>query len=255
LQRGFDQVVHDVALQKIPVRFAMDRAGLVGADGPTHAGAYDIAFMGCIPDMVVMAPMNEAELCHMVATSLAIDDMPSCFRYPRGSGVGIDLQLEGVDTTQPGFRGKILEVGKGRVLREGTDVCLIGYGTVTNLCLEAAQILDDHNISVTVADARFCKPLDTDLIERLAKAHPVLITVEEGSIGGFASHVLQFLALNQLLDGNLKVHPMTLPDRIIEHASAEVQLWEAGLTTDHIASVALRLSGREQESRALVARL
>eukprot|EP00982_Pelagococcus_subviridis_P009264 30916-Pelagococcus_subviridis.AAC.2 len=175
----FFAVVHDVALQKLPVRFAMDRAGLVGEDGPTHAGAYDVAFMACLPDMVVMAPMNEAELCHMVATSIAIDDRPSCFRYPRGAGVGIDLEEE---------------------------------------------MLEELDISVTVADARFCKPLDTSLIRQLAKNHAAMITVEEGSIGGFASHVLQFLALDGLLDGNLKfivkVRPLTLPDRPIEHGVA-----------------------------------
>lgn len=248
LQRGFDQVVHDVALQKLPVRFAMDRAGLVGEDGPTHAGAYDVAFMACLPDMVVMAPMNEAELCHMVATSIAIDDRPSCFRYPRGAGVGIDLEEEGVTMGNPGYRGKVIEVGKGQILQEGTDLCLLGYGTCTNRCLEAAKMLEELDISVTVADARFCKPLDTSLIRQLAKNHAAMITVEEGSIGGFASHVLQFLALDGLLDGNLKVRPLTLPDRPIEHGAFEMQLLEAGLSSSQIASSALSLLGHELES-------
>jgi 1-deoxy-D-xylulose-5-phosphate synthase len=248
LQRGFDQVVHDVALQKLPVRFAMDRAGLVGEDGPTHAGAYDVAFMACLPDMVVMAPMNEAELCHMVATSIAIDDRPSCFRYPRGAGVGVDLELEGVELTNPGYRGRVIEIGKGRILEEGTDVALIGYGTCSNRCLEAAATLREMGVSVTVADARFCKPLDTEMIRDLAKNHQALITVEEGSIGGFASHVLQFLALDGLLDGNLKVRPMTLPDKPIEHGDGQRQLEDAGLTSAHIAATALECLGQKAES-------
>lgn len=255
LQRGFDQVVHDVALQKLPVRFAMDRAGLVGEDGPTHAGAYDVAFMACLPDMVVMAPRNEAELCHMVATSIAIDDRPSCFRYPRGAGVGVDLEKEGVEMTQPGYKGKPVEVGKGVVLEEGTDVCLLGYGTSTNRCLEAAAVLREMGVSVTVADARFCKPLDTVLIRQLAKNHGALVTVEEGSIGGFASHVLQFLALDGLLDGNLKVRPLTLPDRPIDHGNYDVQIQEAGLSSSHIASTALSLLGQKQEALQVLANL
>ena len=192
--------------------------------------------------------MNEAELCHMVATSIAIDDRPSCFRYPRGAGVGIDLELEGVDIMQPGYKGQVIEIGKGRVLQEGTDVCLLGYGTCTNRCLEAADMLRELGVSVTVADARFCKPLDTDLIRQLAKNHEALITVEEGSIGGFASHVLQFLALDGLLDGNLKVRPLTLPDRPIEHGSYTKQIEEAGLSSSHIASTALSLMGQKAES-------
>ena len=248
LQRGFDQVVHDVALQKLPVRFAMDRAGLVGEDGPTHAGAYDVAFMACLPDMVVMAPMNEAELCHMIATSISVDDRPSCFRYPRGSGVGLDMLADGVESLQPGYKGRNLEIGKGRILREGTDVCIIGYGACTNRCLEAADILVELGVSVTVADARFCKPLDTALIRQLATNHGALITVEDGSIGGFASHVLQFLALDGLLDNGLKVRPLTLPDRPIEHGSLTDQLSEAGLSTSHIASTALSILGQKQEA-------
>ena len=255
LQRGWDQVVHDVALQKLPVRFAMDRAGLVGADGPTHAGAYDVTFMACLPDMVVMAPMDEAELCHMVATSLAIDDRPSCFRYPRGAGVGVNMENESVKVLNPGYKGMVLDIGKGRVLREGTDVVLLGYGTPTNNCLLAAQMLQEFGVSATVADARFCKPLDVELIRRLAKSHPVFITVEEGSIGGFASHVLHFLATDGLLDGGLKVRPMVLPDRPIDHGSYAFQLNEAGLSVSHIASTALSLVGKQNESLEVLARV
>ena len=184
LQRGWDQVVHDVALQKLPVRFAMDRAGLVGEDGPTHAGAYDVTFMACLPDMVVMAPSNEAELCHMMATSIAYDEGPSCVRYPRGAGVGVDMEAEGVVFANPGYEGKVLPIGKGRILEQGTDVALLGYGTCTNRCLEAAATLREMGVSVTVADARFCKPLDTELVRDLAKNHGALVTVEEARSAG-----------------------------------------------------------------------
>ena len=226
----------------------MDRAGLVGEDGPTHAGAYDVTFMACLPDMVVMAPMNEAELCHMVATSISVDERPSCFRYPRGTGVGLDLIGEGVEILRPGYKGGILEIGKGRIIREGIDVCLLGYGTCTNRCIEAAEVLREFGISVTVADARFCKPLDTKMIRQLATSHAAIITVEDGSIGGFASHVLQFLALDGLLDGNLKVRPLTLPDRPIEHGSLSDQLQDAGLSSSHIASTALSVLGQKQQA-------
>nr|AEZ55865.1 chloroplast 1-deoxy-D-xylulose 5-phosphate synthase 1 [Mitragyna speciosa] len=197
MQRAYDQVVHDVDLQKLPVRFAMDRAGLVGADGPTHCGAFDVAFMACLPNMVVMAPSDEAEVFHMVATAAAIDDRPSCLRYPRGNGIGVELP--------PGNKGIPLEVGKGRILIEGERVALLGYGTAVQSCLAAAALVEPHGLRLTVADARFCKPLDHSLIRSLAKSHEVLITVEEGSIGGFGSHVAQFMALNGLLDGNLMV--------------------------------------------------
>ncbi|KAK6122631.1 hypothetical protein DH2020_043630 [Rehmannia glutinosa] len=190
-------VVHDVDLQKLPVRFAMDRAGLVGADGPTHCGAFDVTFMACLPNMVVMAPSDEAELFHMVATAAAIDDRPSCFRYPRGNGIGVELP--------PGNKGIPLEVGKGRILIEGERVALLGYGTAVQSCLAAAALVEPHGLQLTIADARFCKPLDHALIRSLAKSHEVLITVEEGSIGGFGSHVAQFMALDGLLDGKLKV--------------------------------------------------
>ncbi|GBG68884.1 hypothetical protein CBR_g3582 [Chara braunii] len=240
LQRGYDQVVHDVALQKLPVRFAMDRAGLVGADGPTHCGAFDVTYMACLPNMVVMAPADEAELFHMVATAAAIDDRPTCFRYPRGNGIGVTLP--------PNNKGVPLEVGVGRVLLEGTDVAILGYGTIIQNCLAAAASLAEWGISTTVADARFCKPLDTALIRRLANEHQILITVEEGSIGGFSSHVLQFLALEGLLDGNLKVRPMVLPDRFIDHGAYSDQLVDAGLTAAHIAATALNVLGRNREA-------
>jgi 1-deoxy-D-xylulose-5-phosphate synthase len=197
LQRGYDQVVHDVDLQRLPVRFALDRAGLVGADGPTHCGAFDVTYMACLPNMVVMAPADEAELMHMVATAAAIDDRPSCFRFPRGNGIGAVLP--------PGNKGVPLEVGKGRVLVGGTRVALLGYGTMVQACMKAAEVLKDHDIYVTVADARFCKPLDTELIRQLAAEHEVLITAEEGSVGGFGSHVAHYLSLTGLLDGPLKV--------------------------------------------------
>nr|XP_048334475.1 probable 1-deoxy-D-xylulose-5-phosphate synthase 2, chloroplastic isoform X1 [Ziziphus jujuba var. spinosa] len=240
LQRGYDQVAHDVDLQKLPVRFAIDRAGLVGADGPTHCGAFDTTFMACLPNMVVMAPSCESELMHMVATAAAIDDRPSCFRYPRGNGIGSILPANN--------KGTPLEVGKGRVLREGSRIAILGYGTVVQSCLEAAELLQVLNVSTTVADARFCKPLDGNLIRQLAQEHDVLITVEEGSIGGFSSHVSHFLGLNGLLDGNLKWRALMLPDRYIHHGSQKDQIEAAGLTSKHIASTALSLIGRQRDS-------
>lgn len=240
LQRGYDQVVHDVDLQKLPVRFAMDRAGLVGADGPTHCGAFDITYMACLPNMVVMAPSDEAELMHMVATAAAIDDRPSCFRYPRGNGIGVPLPL--------GNKGTPLEVGKGRILIEGCRVALLGYGSMVQQCLGAATLLQARDISVTVADARFCKPLDRNLIKQLAKEHEILITVEEGSIGGFASHVTQFLCLNGILDGSLKFRPMVLPDRHIDHGAHQDQLEEAGLSSRHIAATVLSMLGMRKDA-------
>ncbi|XP_010548901.1 PREDICTED: 1-deoxy-D-xylulose-5-phosphate synthase, chloroplastic [Tarenaya hassleriana] len=240
LQRAYDQVVHDVDLQKLPVRFAMDRAGLVGADGPTHCGAFDVTFMACLPNMVVMAPSDEAELFHMVATAAAIDDRPSCFRYPRGNGIGVPLPL--------GNKGVPLEIGRGRILMEGERVALLGYGSAVQSCVAAAAMLKDRDVNVTVADARFCKPLDRDLIRKLAKSHEVLITVEEGSIGGFGSHVVQFLALDGLLDGKLKWTPMVLPDRYIDHGSPSDQLAEAGLTPSHIAATVMNLLGSPREA-------
>nr|ABN13970.1 1-deoxy-D-xylulose 5-phosphate synthase [Gossypium barbadense] len=240
MQRAYDQVVHDVDLQKLPVRFAMDRAGLVGADGPTHCGAFDVTFMACLPNMVVMAPSDEAELFHMVATAAAIDDRPSCFRYPRGNGIGVQLP--------PGKKGVPLEVGKGRVLIEGERVALLGYGSAVQSCLAAASLLESHGLRLTVADARFCKPLDHALIRKLAKSHEVLITVEEGSIGGFGSHVAQFLALDGLLDGKVKWRPLVLPDRYIDHGSPVDQLAEAGLTPSHIAATVFNVLEQKREA-------
>ncbi|KAA0033450.1 putative 1-deoxy-D-xylulose-5-phosphate synthase [Cucumis melo var. makuwa] len=245
MQRAYDQarigfVVHDVDLQKLPVRFAMDRAGLVGADGPTHCGSFDVTFMACLPNMVVMAPSDEAELFNMVATAAAIDDRPSCFRYPRGNGIGVELP--------PGNKGIPIEVGKGRILLEGERVALLGYGTAVQNCLAAASMVERHGLRITVADGRFCKPLDRALIRSLAKSHEILITVEEGSIGGFGSHVIQFLALDGLLDGTLKWRPLVLPDRYIDHGSPADQLAEAGLTPSHIAATVFNMLGQTREA-------
>lgn len=240
LQRAYDQVIHDVDLQKLPVRFAMDRAGLVGADGPTHSGSFDVTYMACLPNMVVMAPANEAELFHMVATAAAIEDRPSCFRYPRGNGIGVALP--------PGNKGVPLEVGRGRICVEGERVALLGYGAAVQSCLVAASLMAQHGLNLTVADARFCKPLDRSLIRSLAKSHEVLITVEEGSIGGFGSHVAHFMAIDGLLDGNIKWRPLVLPDRYIDHGSPADQLAEAGLTPSHIAATVFNILGKTREA-------
>jgi 1-deoxy-D-xylulose-5-phosphate synthase len=242
LQRAYDQVVHDVAIQRLPVRFALDRAGLVGADGATHAGSFDVAYLGCLPGFVVMAAADEAELVHMVATCAAIDDRPSAVRYPRGEGVGVMLPE----------RGEVLEVGRGRLLREGGTIALLSLGTRLQECLKAADELGGYGLPTTVADARFAKPLDTDLIERLAREHAVLITVEEGSVGGFASHVLQHLALAGLLDHGLRVRPMVLPDRFIDHDAPNQQYEQAGLNARHIVKTALEALGKltERSQRA-----
>ncbi|CAA0809697.1 1-deoxy-D-xylulose-5-phosphate synthase-chloroplastic [Striga hermonthica] len=240
LQRGYDQVAHDVDLQKLPVRFVMDRAGLVGADGPTHCGAFDTTFMACLPNMVVMGPSDEAQLMHMIATAARIDDRPSCIRFPRGNGVGAHLPFNN--------KGTPIEIGKGRVLREGSRVAILGFGTIVQSCLAAADILKGVGMFVSVADARFCKPLDGDLIRKLAKEHEILITVEEGSVGGFSAHVSHFLCLNGLLDGNLKWRPMVLPDRYIEHGAQSEQIEEAGLSPKHIAGTVLSLVGEAQDS-------
>jgi len=235
LQRAYDQVVHDVAIQRLPVRFALDRAGLVGADGPTHAGAYDIPYLGCLPGMVIMAAADEAELVHMVATSAAIDDRPSAIRYPRGDGVGIELPA----------RGSVLEIGRGRIVREGTAVALLSLGTRLQECMKAAEELAMRGLSTTVADARFAKPVDEKLIRRLASEHEVLITIEDGAIGGFAAQVLQFLATAGLLDGGLKIRPLILPDRFIDHNKPELQYADAGLDAKHIVATALAALGRD----------
>src|SRR5215217_6710759 len=237
LQRGYDQVVHDVAIQKLPVRFAIDRAGLVGADGATHAGSFDVAYLACLPDFVVMAAADELELMHMVATAAQIDDRPSAFRYPRGEGVGVELPA----------RGTPLEIGRGRVLREGSKIAILNFGTRLSECLVAAEDLGAKGLSTTVADARFAKPLDTDLVRRLAREHEVLITIEEGSIGGFASHVLQHLATTGLLDHGLKVRPMILPDRFIDHAAPVKQYAQAGLDAPAIVATALAALGQQAE--------
>jgi 1-deoxy-D-xylulose-5-phosphate synthase len=239
LQRGYDQVVHDVVLQKLPVRFAMDRAGLVGADGATHAGSFDIAYLGCLPDIVLMAASDEAELMHMVATAAALDDRPSGFRYPRGEGFGVELPK----------RGTPLEIGKGRIVREGTSVAILSYGARLRECLKAADELAARGLSTTVADARFAKPLDTALVERLAREHEVLITIEEGSVGGFGSFVLQHLALRGLLDAGLKVRPMCLPDRFIDHESPKKQYDEAGLNAAQIVAMAVSALGSSAAAR------
>ena len=236
LQRAYDQVVHDVAIQRLPVRFALDRAGLVGADGPTHAGSFDLAYLGCLPGFVLMAAADEAELKHMVATAVAIDDGPSAIRYPRGEGVGIELPAQGIP----------LEIGRGRIVREGTSVALFSLGTRLGECLKAADQLATFGLSTTVADARFAKPLDHDLVRRLAKNHEVLITVEEGAVGGFASHVLQYLATEGLLDRGLKIRTLMLPDTFIEHDKPEKMYDQAGLNAPQIVAAALAALGGEQ---------
>ncbi|MEE2997237.1 MAG: 1-deoxy-D-xylulose-5-phosphate synthase [Pseudomonadota bacterium] len=233
LQRAFDQIVHDVALQNLPVRFAMDRAGYVGADGQTHCGAYDIAYLGCLPNMIVMAPSDEAELAHMVATAVDIDDAPCAFRYPRGEGVGVDMPE----------RGEILTIGKGRILREGTKVALLSYGTRLHDCIEAAEELNARGLSTTVADARFAKPLDEDMVRRLVAAHEVLITIEEGSVGGFGSQVAHFLATNGVFDDGLKFRPMVMPDFFVEQNTPSQQVKIAGLANSDIVTTAMAALG------------
>ena len=235
LQRGYDQVVHDVAIQKLPVRFAIDRAGLVGADGPTHAGAFDIAYLGCLPHFVVMAAANEADLVHMVATAAAIDDRPSAFRYPRGEGIGVEMPLE----------GKPLEIGKGRVLREGHKVALLSFGARLGECLKAADELAAHGLSTTVADARFAKPLDTDLVLRLARNHEVLVTIEEGSVGGFGSYVMQALADAGALDRGLKIRTMVLPDMFIDQDTPAAMYATAGLDARGIVAKVFEALGKD----------
>ncbi|MEM7753906.1 MAG: 1-deoxy-D-xylulose-5-phosphate synthase, partial [Pseudomonadota bacterium] len=229
LQRGYDQIVHDVALQNLPVRFAIDRAGLVGADGATHAGAFDVAYLANLPGFTVMAAADEAELMHMVATAVEHDSGPIAFRYPRGSGVGVDLPE----------RGEVLEIGKGRLVREGTDLAILSFGAQLSDALSAAERLESEGVSVTVADARFAKPLDTALIETLARNHGGLITLEQGAEGGFGSAVLHHLARSGLLDGGLAIRPMTLPDRFIHQASPAEMYADAGLTVDDICATAL----------------
>lgn len=235
LQRAYDQVVHDVAIQGLPVRFPIDRAGFVGADGPTHAGSFDTTYLASLPGFVVMAAADEAELKHMVRTAAAYDEGPVSFRYPRGEGVGVELPE----------RGDILPIGKGRIIKEGTKVALLSFGTRLADCLLAAEDLDAAGLSTTVADARFAKPLDQDLIRQLARHHEVLITIEEGAIGGFASHVLHFLAEEGLLDGGLRVRPMVMPDLWMEQARPEAMYARAGLDRAGIVSMVFKALGQK----------
>ncbi|MBY3192533.1 1-deoxy-D-xylulose-5-phosphate synthase [Rhizobium laguerreae] len=234
LQRAYDQVVHDVAIQGLPVRFPIDRAGFVGADGPTHAGSFDTAFLTTLPGFVVMAAADEAELKHMVRTAVAYDGGPISFRYPRGEGVGVDMPA----------RGEILQIGKGRIVKEGTKVALLSFGTRLADCLLAAEDLDAAGLSTTVADARFAKPLDHDLIRQLARHHEIVITVEEGSIGGFGSHVMHFLATEGLLDNGLKLRSLVMPDIWMEQAKPEAMNAHAGLDRAGIVSTVFRALGR-----------
>nr|QCQ28859.1 putative 1-deoxy-D-xylulose 5-phosphate synthase precursor [Salvia pomifera] len=243
LQRAYDQVVHDVDRQKIPVRFVLTSAGLVGSEGATHSGAFDITFMSCLPNMIVMAPSDEIELARMVSTAVDIEDRPVCFRYPRGAITTLDPSLH---LREP------IEVGKGRFLLEGKDIALLGYGSMVQNCLRAHAVLSNMGIDVSVADARFCKPLDIKLVRMLCKNHKFLITVEEGSVGGFGAHVAQFISLDGLLDAGIKWRPITLPDNYIEGAQPKDQLAAAGLTGNHIAATALNLLGRTRDALLLM---
>ncbi len=242
LQRAYDQVVHDVAIQGLPVRFGIDRAGLVGADGATHAGSFDLAYLGCLPGFVLMAPADELELMHMVATSAGIDDRPSGVRYPRGEGTGVALPE----------RGTPLAVGKGRILREGSAVAILSLGTRLADSLRAADELAARGLSTTVADARFAKPFDVAMVEQLAQHHSVLIIVEEGSIGGFGAAVLQHLAMRGLLDGGVRVRSMTLPDRFIDHNTPAAQIIEAGLGAKDIVATAMGALGKDASKLTLM---
>ena len=237
LQRGYDQLVHDVVLQNLPVRFAMDRAGLVGADGATHAGAFDLCYLGPMPNMIIMAPSDELELMHAVATAAAIDDRPSAFRYPRGEGVGIELPE----------RGTVWEIGKGRILQEGNKIAILALGPRLADAQKAAAELAAHGFPCTIADARFMKPLDKTLIDQLARHHEVLITIEEGSAGGFGAAVAHHLAWTGAFDKGLKFRPMTLPDRLIDHNTPAAQLIEAGLTASHIVTNAIAALGLDSQ--------
>ncbi|WP_404379061.1 1-deoxy-D-xylulose-5-phosphate synthase [Caenispirillum salinarum] len=240
LQRGYDQVVHDVAIQNLPVRFAIDRAGFVGADGATHQGSFDLCYMCCLPNMTFLCPADEAELMHAVATAVSHDSGPFAFRYPRGEGVG----------TQLPEKGEVLEIGKGRILREGSTVAILSLGTRLTAAQKAAEDLAAKGLSCTVADARFAKPIDTELVKRLAADHEVLITVEEGARGGFGAHVLHFLAEEGLLDAGLKVRTMCFPDRFIEHEKPDTQIAMARLTPEDIVATALKALGRGEEGAA-----
>jgi 1-deoxy-D-xylulose-5-phosphate synthase len=235
LQRAYDQVIHDVAIQRLPVRFAIDRAGLVGADGPTHAGAFDVAYLGCLPGFVLMAAADEAELVHMVATQVSINDRPSALRYPRGEGNGVQLPIEGIP----------LEIGKGRILREGHKIALLSFGARLDECMKAADQLAALGLSTTVADARFAKPLDVDLLMRLAREHEVLITIEEGAIGGFGSFVLRTLAEHGMLENGLRVRSMVIPDEFLDQDSPTVMYAKAGLDAKGIIAKAFEALGKD----------
>jgi 1-deoxy-D-xylulose-5-phosphate synthase len=241
LQRGYDQVVHDVAIQRLPVRFAIDRAGLVGDDGPTHAGSFDVGYLGQLPGFVIMAAADEAELAHMVSTAVAIDDRPSAFRYPRGDGVGVAI---------PEFAAP-LEIGKGRVVREGNSVAILSFGTRLGESLKAADQLAARGFSTTVADARFAKPLDMDLILRLAREHEVLITVEEGAVGGFGAFVLHGLAERGALDRGLKIRTLTLPDIFQDQDKPDAMYAQAGLDADGIVKAALSALGADRAVKGI----
>jgi len=241
LQRGYDQVVHDVAIQRLPVRFAMDRAGLVGADGPTHAGTFDVGFMGALPGMILMAAADELELARMVATAVEIDDRPSAFRYPRGEGLGLDMPIGRADP---------LEIGKGRIVREGTSVAIVSFGTRLGESLKAADLLAARGLSATVCDARFAKPLDIDLLLRLAREHEAIITVEEGAMGGFGAFVLQALAEHGALDRGLKIRTLVLPDIFQDQDKPEVMYAQAGLDAEGIMRGALSALGIDNISAA-----
>jgi len=242
LQRAYDQVVHDVCIQSLPVRFAIDRAGFVGADGSTHCGAFDLAYLCTLPNIVVMAPSDEAELVHMTSTAASICNFPSAIRYPRGEGVGVELPS----------KGRILEIGKGRIVRQGKTVAILSLGASMVESLKAAENLESRGLSTTIADARFAKPIDHKMIAKLALDHEVLITIEEGSAGGFSAHVMKYLANDGLLDNGLKVRNMTMPDKFIEKDSPAKQLDQAGLTACHIVSLVLCALGRDTESPLII---
>ena len=241
LQRGYDQVVHDVAIQSLPVRFAIDRAGLVGADGATHAGSFDNAYLGCLPNFVIMAASDEAELVHMVATQVAINDRPSALRYPRGEGRGVEMPEFGVP----------LEIGKGRIVREGKKIALLSFGTRLAECEKAADELAAHGLSATIADARFMKPLDAELVLKLARDHEILLTVEEGAIGGFGSHVMQLLAENGMLDGGLRVRAMVLPDVFFDHDTPAAMYGRAGLDAKGIVAKVFETLGKDYKAETV----
>ena len=241
LQRAYDQVVHDVAIQQLPVRFAIDRAGYVGADGSTHCGAFDLPYLCSLPGFVVMAPSDEAELIHMTATAVGIDDRPSAIRYPRGEGLGVELPSYGMP----------LKIGKGRILREGTSVAILALGARVGAANQAAEELEAMGLSTTVADARFAKPIDEELIGRLAQEHEVLLSVEEGAAGGFSAHVMQFLANSGAFDSGFKLRALTMPDRFLEQDKPDIQNDIAGLTAPHIVAAALSALGRGDEAEPL----